>query len=133
MSHRKSQSQNSRPSFQERIQNHPFTVVIGACVAVVSITFGVARYFSHQDIKQITAKYEQENTELRKRIVSIERRIGDQKYFDITKFFIDRSNAGGLYEKAIFFPEEKFYAFSDNSKWKHEKNQWKRFSTLYSW
>jgi hypothetical protein len=84
MPRRTSQSQNSSATSWEWIQNHPIVVLIIVSVAVVSTTFYVVKYHNDQKqevllekqalaIKQMTDKYEQENAELRKRIVSIER------------------------------------------------------------
>jgi hypothetical protein len=73
-------SQESHPAFREQIQNHPLMVVIGACIAVAASIVVVIQYFHNQVIKQITTIYEQEITELRRSIGSIERRRGDQKY-----------------------------------------------------
>jgi hypothetical protein len=70
-------SRKSRPAFREQIQNHPFTVLTGACAAVGLIIAAVVQYHYNEKrealvreqalaIKEITKKYEDENNELKK-------------------------------------------------------------------
>jgi hypothetical protein len=134
--------QNSRPTFWEQIQNHPIVVLIVISVAVASTTFGVAQFLFNQEkavlliqhktdldtvkygnkneITSLIQKYDTDTKELRERIVSIERRIGDSKYYDVSKFFIYNLKDVVVSPKAQYFPEERFYAFFDDSKWKYE-------------
>jgi hypothetical protein len=140
-----------KPMSWEWIKNHPFVGVIAACAVAVGTTFGVAQYWFQQKetlllskydakveylhvdsqtkIEKLSQKYEKEINRLESLISSIERRIGDNKYFDIKSFFIKDPQKVQLSERSEFHDKDEFYASLDKSRWKYTVTTHREFWT----
>ena len=135
--------QSARVNLRERIQNNIAFIVISGSVAVAGATLGVARYIFDQEKSVLLVKHETEigalkndherriadlsvrrNAEveaLQKQILSIERHLGTNEFYDIQHFFVDDARNLELSDNAKFYAEAAFYAPLDEHRWEYRK------------
>lgn len=86
-------------------------------LAVATPVVGIMWFIYERQIEHIEKKFEIEKAELKGKIASIERNIGDSKYFDVRSFF--PSNNAISNQKSHFIKKGNFYADTTNQNWSY--------------
>lgn len=108
-------------TMKEIVENHPFSVLLATCITVAGISASVTGWFWRQSsslnqlefdnrITQITQDLSVENEDLKRRLISIERRVsGDKLYIDVTKIAISSVSLPTLHRTHKPFSSGKYY------------------------
>lgn len=97
---------------RERIRNN-----ILFFIAVATPVIGIMWFIYENKIENIEQQFEIEKAELKVKIASIERNIGDSKYFDVRSFF--PSNSAISSEHSQYIKKGNFYADTTNQSWNY--------------
>jgi hypothetical protein len=125
--------------FAQRIRNHPLVVVILAGVGAASVTAGAVGYLYTKQIDVLStrfdtqlaaqeAKYEQRIFDLEQthkadigklevRLSSIERRLGDNDFFNVRHFYVEDPEGLEIAPGSKFFDDAGFYAPAGEGFW----------------
>ncbi len=129
------------PSLTDRVKDHIVVLVASACVAAGAVTFTVAKFLfdrelgasvanhqaelsqfrleQKQELASISEKYESVKGQLEARLVSIERRLGENDVFDVRRFFVSDPNNLSLSKYARYYADAGFYAPADDRRWEY--------------
>ncbi|MCH8275631.1 MAG: hypothetical protein IH851_12670 [Armatimonadetes bacterium] len=130
MAKKQAQTDPTSVNLVDRIQNNILVILITLGVAVASVTAGVMHYLSNQQenllrtkhetaVQSLVAEHKEDLAELRTRLQSIERRLGNNDFFDVRQFFLDDARKLQLSMKAQFYGEAGFYAPIDETRWQY--------------
>ncbi|NJN28599.1 MAG: hypothetical protein HC819_22785 [Cyclobacteriaceae bacterium] len=97
---------------RERLRNN-----ILFFIAVATPAIGIMWFIYETKIEIIEQQFEMEKAELKVKIASIERNIGDNKYFDVRSFF--PSNSANSNEHSHYIMKGNFYADTTSQSWSY--------------
>ncbi|MEX0955676.1 MAG: hypothetical protein WDZ83_10745 [Rhizobiaceae bacterium] len=113
-------------SIRDFLEAHPLSILLGVVVAAGSTTAGVVSFVDSSrynlEKKQIEISHEREVSTLKDRLVSIERRIGDDdlNFFDVSKLVITKDKVKALDGSYNTAEGAKFYYTVPNGNlWKY--------------
>ncbi|SDY13014.1 hypothetical protein SAMN05444411_1332 [Lutibacter oricola] len=89
-------------------------------ITVATPVIGILMFFYNYKIENIKDKYEIEKAELKTKISSIERNIGDNKYFDVRQFFTTDNTKDPIYSSE-YISQGNFYADTTDTNWIYKK------------
>jgi len=78
-------------------------------------------FFYNYRINHIEEKFEIEKAKLKTEIASIERNIGDNKFFDVRQFFITDNNTKDPLYSSEYIPSGNFYADTTDTNWNYSQ------------
>jgi hypothetical protein len=107
-------------NWREWLESRPLVVLVGAAIAVSSTTLGVAKYFFDQEknisekshsaeLQQVKMDHEAKIKELQGRLLSIERHIGTETIWDVSKVLVSPSQVRGLGGDFTYFDDLQCY------------------------
>jgi len=102
-------------TIQERIEKNPIVSLIVLAFIIVSGAVAIMQYFHQKEISIMEKQHSLDLKELRIKITSIKRLIGDSEYFDINNLFITKEQTMNVPANLKFFESDQFYAIEKTS------------------
>jgi len=104
---------------KEKIENNIIVILIGVVIATSGVVYSLNSYFNEKKIDDINSKHVTEIRELQSKILSIDRNIGSEKYFDIRSFIYTGQKENPDVE---FLSKSGFYANTKLANFDFEEN-----------
>ena len=118
---KKNSSQNDYKGALDQIKNNPIAIIIGVGIAVATGTSTIANYYFQKEKNIITTNLQNEMESNKKkfeqRLASIERRLGENEYFDVRNLQIDAQTVNFLSSSTEYFSSDGFYAETGQERW----------------
>ncbi len=94
-------------NLKEKIEGNIFIVLIGLLITIGGAVFSVTTYFQEKKIESLKENYKNSIQKLEANILSIDRNVGEKKYFDIRNFIYSEGQQSSGSE---YFTKGNFYA-----------------------
>lgn len=104
-------------SIKEKIENNIWVVIIGASISTGLFIYSITGYFNGKEIEGLEVAHSIQIEQLKSRILSIERDIGEQRYFDLRKFIINENQINEVDSDLTYFENGDFYVNTINDYW----------------
>jgi hypothetical protein len=107
-------------NWREWLENRPLVILVGVAVAVSSTTLAVAKYFFDQkkeiaeqlhaaELQRTRDDLTQKIKEAESRFLSIERHVGNETIWDLSKVLVSESQARALGSEFTYFDDLQVY------------------------
>lgn len=102
-------------NIKDKIEKNPIISLIVLSFILVSGATAVMQYFHSKEISIMERTHSLEISELRIKLSSIRRAIGDSEYFDVSKLFITKEKLMNIPPNLKYFESDQFYALDRTS------------------
>lgn len=100
----------ARMTLKKRVEDNPFTYLLGVGVAVGSVVFFVVSYFASEKLAATIRTYDAEVADYKNKLASINRKLAGGDYMNVAQFVVRRGDRDHVPTQSKFYADDYFYA-----------------------